>query len=448
MKELFLPLPRHICEDLQDFPYILRKTFPMNHKHWQQLPAAIEELSTRLTSERSLIKQPYWSAPRLTAAYMWYFLPWNILRLTRLLHGLDLPPPTPMPIKKDGEPKPRIFVDMGSGPLSLPLALWFAKPEWRHIPLTVLCTDIASQPLQFGQKIFESLAGEDSPWRILPRRCHLEGTGTEIYKTEGVPWLITAANVCNELKSRPGQSIEERLADLVETLAHGLTAPAAHVLFVDPGTRLGGKPIVSLSAAAHVPSLWPTSPCPHPEQECPLYNSSSWCHFTFDTVGAPTWLRELSAAAHLRKEALSLAFVLLQKERTPPVYKPQARIISAPFRVPSVQGFARYACCAEGLALLQRAEHLVSGALVEIKSPHEDSRIDKKSGAFILDHTERTPTPNHAPYSYKNTEHFTPKKSNNNALSKKSEQPIKDEKKSHKKNIKPSKKNTKKFWEK
>ncbi len=448
MQELFLPLPRHICHALQDLPYVLRKSLPMQNKHHQQLPYAIEELSTRLTSERSLMQQPYWSAPRFTAAYVWYFLPWNIIRLTRLLHGLKLPAPHPIPSKKNGELQPRIFMDMGSGPLSVPLALWFAKPEWHDIPLTILCTDISPQPLQLGQKIFENLAGKDSPWRIVTRRCQLEASISELHKLDGVPWLISAANVCNELKARQGQSMEERLEELVEKLYSTVHAPDARLLFVEPGTRLGGKTIVALREAAQEYALHPTSPCPHPTQLCPLQDSKTWCHFTFDTQGSPAWLNDLSRSAHLRKEALSLSFVLLKnmaqnsehEEATHSTRYAQARIISAPFRVPGVRGYARYACCEEGLALLESAEHLPSGALADVYAPDQHTPVDRKSGAFILEHCEQR-----AYYSSESS--YRPRtKTQAPTLPKKPEKTI--ERKEKKKVIKPSKKNEKKFWEK
>ncbi len=483
MQELFPPLPHHIRESLQNFPRVLQAAMPMQAKHKVLLPDAIEELSTRLTSERGLLQQPYWSAPRFTSAYVWYFLPWNIIRLARLLHGLDLPEPTPMPIKKGGPAVPRIFADMGSGPLSLPIALWLAKPAWRKIPLTVVCTDISPHPLGAGQRIFEELAGKDSPWRIVTRRCHLEGTAAEIHKTEGIPWLITAANVCNELKGRHDQSTEDRLEEVMGKLLSTINAPDARLLFVEPGTRLGGKTIVTLREVAQSYDLMPLSPCAH-AHECPLDETRTWCHFTFDIQGAPHWLTDLSAKANLRKDALSLSFVLLKSlrdaEENVDTPLDEARIISAPFRVPGLAGFARYACAAQGLALLGKAQSLPSGALVRITPPTEDSATDKKSGAFILEHREKVEESYYAPReqgferrdtqgqrfsreahdsrspypqrhrdssaertysSYGNDDRYA------DAHGKKSDRSHRNTEKK-KKVIKPSKKNEKKFWEK
>ncbi len=400
MQKLFPPLPRNIYNSLEELPKALQATFPLQAKHHRQLPFAVEELSTRLTSERGLAHQPYWSAPRLTAAYLWYFLPWNIIRLTRLFHGLDIPAPTPLPCsnKEGAQVKPRIFVDMGSGPLSVPIALWLAKPAWRDTPLTILCTDASPHPLQLGQKLFYELAGKDSPWRITTVKAQLEGTAHEIQKLSGIPWLITAANVCNELKPRQGQSLDERLHALLERLAPLVKAPDASLLFIEPGTRLGGKTIVSLREAAQSCFLQAISPCPH-NHDCPLEDSRTWCHFTFDTSASPTWLNNLSNAAKLRKEALSLAFVLLQNGSDASTANTnEARIISAPFKVPHIHGLARYACAAQGLALLSNADTLISGSLVPLKASSAKPRVDAKSGAFILEHDVIVEKNLHTPY--------------------------------------------------
>ncbi len=455
MQKLFPPLPQEVQNKLLHLPKALQAALPMQSKHQRQLPFAVEELSMRLTSERGLGHQPYWSAPRFTAAYVWYFLPWNILRLTRLFLGLNLPAPTPLPLKEGGEAKPRIFADMGSGPLSLPIALWLAKPAWRDIPLTVLCTDASPHPLQIGQKIFTEIAGKDSPWRIVTSRAQLESTGQEMQKLQGIPWLITAANVCNELKPRAGQSLDERLSNVLERLSPHMQTKDASLLFIEPGTRLGGKTIVSLRDAAESCMLYAVSPCPH-NAPCPLEDSRTWCHFTFDTAGSPDWLNELSASAKLRKDALSLAFVHISHKE--PTYAHNARIISAPFQVPNIPGFSRYACCAQGLALLGNAAHTPSGALVPLKdtSENDKTRTDAKSGAFILEHTVPAPkfTQNkvHTPLArakFDTTKPLHKEKSYKTEYGKAENSKTEDKKRaSTKKKLKASKKETKKFWEK
>lgn len=408
MNTLFPPLSFQLCAALKALPRAINEVQPLKTAHKRDLPLAVEELSLRLTSERSTLNRPYWSAPRLTSAYMRYFLPWNLVRLARLFEGLPLPAPTPLcepaPAEHDAataqSPLPRLLVDVGSGPLTVPIALWMAKPEWRSLPLTVLCMDTAPQPLELGKKLFLALAGEQSPWRIVTRRAPLEGMLRELRNTSGVPWLFTGANVINEIPLKAGQYNDERFAAIAAMAAQFCHSPNASALFVEPGTRLGGKNMVSLREQALEAGLHPVAPCPH-SATCPVQESRSWCHFTFDIGGAPAWLLDLSRQAHLNKEGLSMSFMLLQNAAqveanaataasAPQAQAPknpenieQVRIISAPFVIPGMWGSARYACSERGLALLTDALTLNSGALVAAQWPDEPKQ-DKKSGAFIL----------------------------------------------------------------
>lgn len=426
MQALFPPLPFKVCAAMKALPSAINAALPLKTAHKRDLPLAVEELSLRLTSERSTLTRPYWSMPRLTSAYVRYFLPWNIIRLARLFAGLPLPSPTPVSAEKFGagetapyaadseEAKPspnvpsdalpagmlpRLLVDVGSGPLTVPIALWMAKPEWRDLPLTVLCLDAAPQPLDIGKKIFLHLAGEHSPWRIVTRRASLDGLARELRTARGVPWLLTAANVINEIPLKTGQYNDERFASIAEVAAHFCQRDDASALFVEPGTRLGGKNMVSLREQALEAGLYPVAPCPH-AAPCPVQESRSWCHFTFDTGGTPPWLLELSRQSNLTKDGLSLAFMLLQNSRAAQSTVPmstqagtpdtantatieQVRVISAPFVIPGMWGSARYACSARGLALLTEAQSFQSGSLVEALWP-ADARQDKKSGAFII----------------------------------------------------------------
>lgn len=414
MHTLFPSLPFAVCSAMKALPRAINDILPLRTAHKRDLPLAVEELSLRLTSERSTLSRPYWSTPRLTSAYLRYFLPWNIIRLARLFSGLPLPTPNPLAWNEhaedpSSEPIPRLLVDVGSGPLTLPIALWMAKPEWRDLPLTVLCIDAAPQPLDLGKKLFIALAGEHSPWRIITRRAPLDALHRELRTVRGVPWLLTAANVINEIPVKTGQFNDERFAAIAAVAANFCQSPDASALFVEPGTRLGGKNMVSLREQALEAGLFPLAPCPH-AGICPVQESRSWCHFTFDAHDAPPWLQELSRQAHLTKDGLSLSFMLLQKngesraqaDHPAPKSKDdagnttgagpgaatkagieQVRIISAPFVIPGMWGSARYACSERGLVLLTDAISFSSGSLVAAQWP-DNPQQDKKSGAFIL----------------------------------------------------------------
>lgn len=137
------------------------------------------------------------------------------------------------------------------------------------------------------------------------------------------PWLISAANVLNELppgrrsggraqeeeeeSCALGRPQDERLERLLDALAPLLfccedsqgrpqAAPDAPVLlFVEPGTRLGGITVTRLRALALERGLNVMAPCTH-QAACPLLTGKgnrSWCHFTFDGLGAPDWAAPL-----------------------------------------------------------------------------------------------------------------------------------------------------------
>ena len=99
---------------------------PMTATQRRDLPHACRDLSAMLTTEREAISRSYWSAPRLTSAYLRYFLPWNVVRLASLLPSLDLGTP----------PADPLLLDLGSGPLTLPMALWLSRPDLRALPVT------------------------------------------------------------------------------------------------------------------------------------------------------------------------------------------------------------------------------------------------------------------------------------------------------------------------
>lgn len=407
MHTLFAPPSDALIHALDALPQALDAVMPLKPAHRRTLPLAVAELSARLTVERGA-PLPYWSAPRLTAAYLWYFLPWNILRLARLLRGLDLPAPTPTAPQGGDSPLPRILADVGSGPLTLPIALWLAKPEWHTLPLTVLCTDAAPHPLELGRRLFAAVAPE-SRWRIVTKRAPADTVRREIAALSGLPWLISMVNVCNELKGRAGEHVFQRLESLVTQTAALLTVPDASALFVEPGTRLGGKTITALRGAAlghstgnddnndnddtnentHItntsaPLLIPSGPCVH-TMPCPLRGGRTWCHFSFSTDGAPAWLVKLAQEASLPKGDLSLAFVHLRRGGPNATVSAmtRARVLSAPFIAQGIAGQARYACTARGLVVLENAQQALQGALVDVVWP-QNPRRDAKSGAWIV----------------------------------------------------------------
>ena len=417
---LFPPLPEEARSLLTRLPEALHQVRPLQTTHKRSLPEDVAALSQRLTRERAWLSRPYWSHPAAVSAYLHYFLPWNLVRLTRLLASLPLPDP------RTSGPKRALFLDMGSGPLTLPLALWLARPQWRSAPISVLALDNSPQPLQLGRALMEALAALTGfpLWPIRTVRAPLwkatQHAAVLVDKGDMRPWLISAANVLNEaMETRSRRRIGEdhaemdndetahdvvmdrtqaaeddtldmRLDNLLDSLApflewpesanvHGTPWPA--LLFVEPGTRLGGGTIMRLRRLAVEGGLTILAPCTH-QDACPLQRSRTWCHFTFTCEGAPAWLTQLSARAGLAKDSLSLSPLLISApaSRLRNDNRQCVRVLSSPLRVPGLRGKARYACSAQGLFLLEDAEKLACGDLLPA-SP--GGQRDHKSGARI-----------------------------------------------------------------
>lgn len=426
---LFPPLDAAVQAALARLPEALERVRPLSAAHRRSLPEDIAALSRALTAERAELRRPYWSRPAFVSAYLYYFLPWNLVRLTRLFKGLPLPPPG------RGE-HPALLMDAGSGPLTVPLALWLARPEWRSAPVRVLALDSAAQPLELGRALFAAwgeLLGEPV-WPVRLERGPVESLAARalpLVRGGGArPWLITAANVLNEVRPARGghcgaaareeaegecreagaaDDVEERLERLLEAWspllvppvrrggAAGADAATPVLLFVEPGTRLGGTTVMRLRDVALAGGLAAHAPCMH-DGPCPLARGA-WCHFTFAPEGAPRWLAALSARAGLAKRSLSLSPLLLGPSRgegasghsrEAGAAAPEARVLSSPFAVPGVRGQARYACAACGLALLEDAGALPCGACVRLAAGGEGPgrearpRRDLRSGARIF----------------------------------------------------------------
>ena len=99
-RPLFSPLDAFCRNALAQLPKALDAVMPLSRNHRADLPEAIRDLSAMLTYERGGLGRSYWSAPRYVSAYLRYFLPWNLVRLTGLLPGLDCPPPFATPKRR------------------------------------------------------------------------------------------------------------------------------------------------------------------------------------------------------------------------------------------------------------------------------------------------------------------------------------------------------------
>ncbi len=390
---------------LEQLPGLLSKVFPVSGVDKRHLPQNVAALSEILTSRRGrLAERSYWALPALTSAYLWYFLPWNLIRLMGLLPGLKL----------ELAPDAKIL-DLGSGPLVLPLALWLSRPDLRGLPLHFTCLDSAALPLRLGCALFRAMAGADSPWRFTTVD---EPLFRALPSQERDFSLLTVCNMLNELKPERHSTLAAHLGRQVEALARRLK-PGGQMLIIEPGNRLGGKIIAVARVAALQQGFAAMAPCPH-QTACPLsvparsaevqahpsgrsQGAASWCHFTCAKKDAlvPVWLDELSREARLAKDKLTLSWLFLKKGDAParcPGKTPGAgvkpavnsgpaalpgRVVSNSLLLPGREGRFFYVCSARGLVLLQAGRGLRSGEGVELLFTGKEEK-DSKSGAIIV----------------------------------------------------------------
>mgnify|MGYP006327923207 FL=1 len=134
-------------EILDNFDDILQNIKPLSSKQLYQLPNFIKELSHQLTDERSSRHNGYMNQTVMLTSYARYFMWWNLFRLTNLFKGF---PSEYFDKLQDGE----YCLDLGSGPLTVPIALWLSRPELRKKKLTWYCVDISQTALSLGGEIY------------------------------------------------------------------------------------------------------------------------------------------------------------------------------------------------------------------------------------------------------------------------------------------------------
>ena len=381
----------NIRQDLNRLSKLIEDVFPMPGRFRAGLGRDVAELSRLLTSGREDRGLSYLGKPALLSAYLRYFLPWNIYRLSRLLPSL------PLDLKEYDAVN-----DFGAGPLTLAVSLWICRPELRNIPLEFRCVDRTPAIMEAGKKLFSALTAalpsnneNGCPWIIKTIRGELKRNGTCSISIRGKPAALTAAvNVYNELfwgLSRQDEAGLERFAENQARFLSSLTDSQGSILVVEPGIPHSGEFISLLRFYLIDEERNPLAPCTH-SSACPLPGGrlengekAKWCHFAFDTEDAPEVLHKLSAAAKLPKERAVLSYIFAGSASGEMLSKKKpgkTRIISDPF--PVGQHWGRYGCGEPGLILVtgnrKEIEASPSGALEELQL---SGSKDTKSGAFI-----------------------------------------------------------------
>jgi hypothetical protein len=400
MEQLFPPLTEDARRLMDRLPALVDETSPLPGRFRSSLLRAVAELSRLLTSGRGELRESYLGEGALLAAYLRYFLPWNVYRLARLLPSLELP----LSAAPGEAPS---LIDLGSGPLTFPVALWISRPDLRTLPLEFRCLDRAAPALRAGKLLFEALSGSGCPWKI--KTVHASLGDPIRFPRAG---LVAAVNLFNELfrkLPRRDHGALSAFAKRQARLLSSLCLDTGSVFVLEPGVPRCGEFISLLREALSLQGRFPRAPCDH-AGPCPLPGLSpaahraagpdaKWCHFAFDTADAPSGLRRLSEAARLPKDRSALSFLLTGPltdagaPRAPnPAPEPAAslgaRIVSDPFPLGDTGAFGRYGCSSRGLVVAsgkkRDMERLESGTLelFALKTPEQR---DRKSGALMVE---------------------------------------------------------------
>ena len=363
---------------IDDFQSIINSTHPLNSKQRSQLADNIRDLSHVLTDQRAERRLGYMNNPSTLLAYVHYFLWWNLVRLTRLFSNL----PKDFFALDEND----VCLDIGSGPFTVPLALYISRPELRTKKLKWYCLDISSQALSIGENLMMTVASslDGEMWNMI----RIKGDfGTEIKEKAT---FVSCANVFNEILESSQMPPDYQAKKCVQSILPYIDSAKknARILLVEPGVPASAR-FLSLTRDAFMKKDFiPLSPCPH-SGVCPMdgKRGGKWCNFAFSTEDAPKELKKISEKSNLSKERAVLSFLALQKTQDEVLENNLSelvfRIESDPIRLQKNRtGY--YACSRLGLLLVITKTPLFYGDCLTVASPKKELPVDEKSGALIL----------------------------------------------------------------
>ena len=370
-------VPPDALRVLEEFGSIVDSVSPLPARRKEDLPRCVNQMSRLLTSCRGERRVGYMNSLDLQAAYVRYFCWWNLVRRVRLFSNM-----TPSFFDLDSGD---VAVDVGSGPLTLPIALYLARPHLRKKHLTWYCTDLSQGVLRLGERLLDRVqrATTGGEWQVV----RVQGGLDAPLKRKAT--LVSCANFLNELVH--GRGDDQRLCDRItrSLLSHlSDTDERSRLLLVEPGEATSSALLTRLRASLIERGFAPASPCTH-AGDCPMCGKGSengkWCNFVFDTRDAPLGLKELSRQAGLGKRRASLCFVAMQRGEVG-AKKGGAlnlRVTGGRMRVEGGEA-GWYACCKKGLVVAQSRDELSSGELVCAPGTADPVGKDGKTGLPIV----------------------------------------------------------------
>ncbi len=268
-------------------------------RHRSPLAPDVVALSALFTSDRGSRAKTYMRDPALRRAYLGFFVPHNVARISLLLGRLA----------EEGalgalahNPAPRI-VDVGAGPLSALLAAWVV---WGKLGPSV-AVDISRAALEDGAAVLEAVGADVAALALVERSVRAQPRPW-LNAHGAAPDLIIAANVLNEI-SDPRQP-DERV-EVVGATVRGLAA-GGRFLIVEPALRVEARALMAVRDEVHTEEIARLySPC-RGAATCPLLAThGDWCHGDVVWSSRPPAYRALEAEVGFPKDVLASSHLLL-----------------------------------------------------------------------------------------------------------------------------------------
>ena len=410
-------IPEESRKIIGQFDEIVASVRNMSGKQKVALYGQVKNLSHKLTDERSSRRLGYMNEASSISAYISYFMWWNLVRMTRLF--ANLPKTAFESLAKSEKP---VALDVGSGTLTVVIALWLARPELRSKKISWYCLDLSQTALAAGEDLYYAIAaktikdteGESLPLAPIPLttpekseqalpsplRSGISATPSPGARPQAplAPWniirvkgalgvsikekadFITCANVFNEIIQNNEMPTDYLAKKYSEDLLSYIKNEESAILLVEPGDPHSARFLSLMRDALIRKDYLPIAPCPH-ANDCPMAGrthgrttnaqgkNAKWCNFAFDTETAPGKLLKFSEKAGLQKERASLSFIVSKKSAESKKAKENQteaktdgktfiRIASDFIRLPELHKSGYYACSEYGLLLAIDESHI------------------------------------------------------------------------------------------
>jgi SAM-dependent methyltransferase len=248
----------------------------------QLVSRGVRRLSEGLTRGRRLVGAHYMDDPEALAAYLLYYWPVSYAQGRHVYRELGT--------------KPRMVLDLGSGPGPLAMAAFDAGAT------EVMAADRSVNALELAKKI------ADASGRMLSTRAWDPLKGTEL-PGGNLGWnAISMGHAINELWADAPDRIERRAA-LCEQLLSKLRKGGSLIL-IEPALRTTTRDLLALRDVLVRRTYAVRAPCLF-RGDCPaLERDVDWCHAELPWEPPPA-LAEIIAASGLHKEALKMSYLVL-----------------------------------------------------------------------------------------------------------------------------------------